>query len=89
MHDPSETRHTKKKNESHKKLVQQADGSFNGALGDIINRRADFIMNGCFVKDYLTNLLEFTSSINDDKLCIVVKTAALVRIKSINILSLR
>lgn len=65
---------------------QQADGTFNGALGDIMNRRADFIVNGCFIKDYLTNLLEFTTPINDDKLCIVTKTAALVRIKSINIL---
>lgn len=41
-------------------------------------KRADFIINGCFVKDYLTDLLEFTDSINDDKLCIVTKTAALV-----------
>lgn len=55
-------------------------------LGDIINRRADFIVNGCFVKDYLTNRLEFTTSIYDDKLCIVTKTAALVCTKSINIL---
>jgi hypothetical protein len=37
------------------------------------------------VKDYLTDLLEFTASINDDKLCIVTKTAALVCSKSINI----
>lgn len=39
------------------------------------------------MKDYLTDLLEFTDSINDDKLCIVTKTAALVCMKSINILS--
>lgn len=38
------------------------------------------------MKDYLTDELEFTTSIGDDKLCIVTKTAALVRIKSINIL---
>lgn len=55
------------------------NGSFNGALGDLINRRADFMANACFLKDYLTdNRLEFTNAINDDKLCIVVKTAALV-----------
>ena len=56
-----------------------SNGSFNGALGDLISRRADFMANACFLKDYLTdNRLEFTNSINDDKLCIVVKTAALV-----------
>jgi hypothetical protein len=56
------------------------NGTFNGALGDMIAKRADFMSNACFVKDYLTdNRLEFTNAINDDKLCIVVQTAALVR----------
>jgi hypothetical protein len=58
---------------------QLDNGSFSGALGDLINKRADFMSNACFVKDYLTdNRLEFTNAINDDKLCIVVRTAALV-----------
>ena len=58
---------------------QMPNGSFNGALGDLINRRADFMANACFLKDYLTdNRLEFTNAINNDKLCIVVQTAALV-----------
>jgi hypothetical protein len=71
-------------NENIRSGRQQEDGSFNGALGDIINKRADFIINGCFVKDYLTNLLEFTVSISDDKLCIVTKTAAPVCTSSYN-----
>lgn len=66
------------------KLRQKPDGSFNGALGDTINKEADFIVNG---KDYLTDLFEFTSSIYDDKLCIVTKTSELVCSESINILS--
>lgn len=37
------------------------------------------------MKDYLTDLVEFTSSIDDDKLCIVIKTAAMVCCESINI----
>lgn len=59
-------------------ILQRPDGTFNGALGDIISKKADFIVNGCFVKDYETRLLEFTTAINDDKLCIVVQTASLV-----------
>jgi hypothetical protein len=52
------------------------NGSFNGALGDIINKKAQLMANTVFVKDYLTNnLLEFTNAITDDKLCIVVQTA--------------
>jgi hypothetical protein len=59
--------------------IQLDNGSFSGALGDLIAKRADFMANACFVKDYLTdNRLEFTNAINDDKLCIVVRTAALV-----------
>lgn len=58
--------------------LQKQDGTFNGALGDLITHKADFFMNAAFIKDYETRELEFTTAIDDDKLCIVVQTAQLV-----------
>lgn len=60
-------------------LWKEPDGKFNGALGDVIYKRTEFTMNNFFVKDYETRLLEFSSSVFDDKLCIIVRTADLVR----------
>jgi hypothetical protein len=40
------------------------------------------------VKDYLTDLVEFTSAINDDKLCIVTKTAALVSVQFVHLINI-
>ncbi|GAB0090490.1 uncharacterized protein DMENIID0001_052260 [Sergentomyia squamirostris] len=58
----------------------EPNGSFNGALGDVLYKRADFIMNGLFIKDYGTQQLEFSTTVDNDKLCIVVRTADLVTI---------
>lgn len=59
-------------------FLQQDNGTFNGAIGDIIYRRAHFTVNGFFVKDYLSKEVEFSSPSYNDKLCIIVQSASRV-----------
>lgn len=59
-------------------MFQEENGRFNGALGDVIYGRTEFTMNAFFVKDYETRDLEFSTAVNDDKLCVVVRSADLV-----------
>lgn len=54
---------------------QEENGTFNGGIGDIIYRRADFSVNGYFIKDYLSRELEFSAPSYNDKLCIIVRSA--------------
>lgn len=60
-------------------ISQEENGTFNGGIGDIIYRRADFTVNGFFIKDYLTRELEFSAPSYNDKLCIIVRSADRVR----------
>lgn len=54
---------------------QQDNGTFNGAIGDLIYRRAHFTVNGFFIKDYLSRDIEFSAPAYNDKLCIIVQSA--------------
>lgn len=46
-----------------------------GALGDILDDRADLSLNSRFVKEYGTNDIEFTIPVGFDSLCIIVPKA--------------
>jgi hypothetical protein len=53
-----------------------ANGSTNGALGNIQKRLTDVTFSTFFIKDYETGVRsEFTASLYDDQLCVVVKKA--------------
>lgn len=51
------------------------NGTLTGALKSIQSRKTDIAFIGCFIKDYETRDVEFTSPIYSDELCIVVKKA--------------
>lgn len=57
---------------------QEENGSFNGALGDVLYKRTEFIVNAIFIKDYETRDLEFSTYVYHDKLCVVVRSADMV-----------
>lgn len=57
---------------------QLQNGSYAGALGDLLYQRTEFIMNAFFIKDYETRDLQFTSAVYGDEMCVVVRTADLV-----------
>ncbi|XP_037943159.1 uncharacterized protein LOC119676009, partial [Teleopsis dalmanni] len=49
--------------------------SFNGAIGRVLRNEADIIFTGFFIKDYLTNEIQFSVSVYADKLCCYVRSA--------------
>ena len=51
------------------------NGTFTGALGDIIYRRADISLNSRFLKYYNSTDIEFSKSLLSDKMCIIVPKA--------------
>ncbi|XP_020716534.1 uncharacterized protein LOC105665281 [Ceratitis capitata] len=52
------------------------DGKYNGAIGSIIEDKIDLCLTGFFIKDYLvTEYMDFTVAVYDDKLCIYVPKA--------------
>ncbi|XP_039499368.1 uncharacterized protein LOC120456555 [Drosophila santomea] len=54
-----------------------ANGSYNGAIGSIINDGLDICLTGFFVKDYLVQqYMDFTVAVYDDELCIYVPKAS-------------
>ncbi|KAH8273262.1 hypothetical protein KR018_001039, partial [Drosophila ironensis] len=68
-------------------LLQQPDknyfgerspnGSYNGAIGSIVNDGLDICLTGFFVKDYLVHqYMDFTVAVYDDELCIYVPKAS-------------
>ncbi|KAI8034878.1 hypothetical protein M5D96_012394 [Drosophila gunungcola] len=55
---------------------RNANGSYNGAIGSIINDGLDICLTGFFVKDYLVQqYMDFTVAVYDDELCIYVPKA--------------
>ncbi|XP_034490345.1 uncharacterized protein LOC117793989 [Drosophila innubila] len=53
-----------------------ANGSYNGAIGSILNDGLDICLTGFFVKDYLVQeYMDFTVAVYDDQLCIYVPKA--------------
>lgn len=56
---------------------RSANGSYNGAIGSILNDGLDICLTGFFVKDYLVqDYMDFTVTVYDDKLCIYVPKAS-------------
>ncbi|XP_073820404.1 uncharacterized protein [Musca autumnalis] len=51
------------------------NGSFNGALGMILNKQTDICFTGFFVKDYQTTDIAFSAAMYDDRLCIYSRKA--------------
>jgi hypothetical protein len=51
------------------------NGTFTGALGDVIYKRAHISFNSRFIKHYNTTDIEFSNSILSDKMCIIVPKA--------------
>ncbi|XP_053954862.1 uncharacterized protein LOC128861020 [Anastrepha ludens] len=52
------------------------DGTYNGAIGSIIEDKVDLCFTGFFIKDYLvSDYMDFTVAVYDDKLCIYVPKA--------------
>ncbi|KAF6215779.1 hypothetical protein GE061_000114 [Apolygus lucorum] len=54
------------------------NGSFNGILGDVYNRRADIACNSIFIKEYGSPDIVFVPAIQIEPLCIVLPTPLLV-----------
>lgn len=54
------------------------NGSYTGAIGEIITNQSDISLTGFFIKDYLTRKIEFTSAVYSDKLCCYVPKASRV-----------
>lgn len=51
------------------------NGSITGSLGRVIRRNVSIAMNGYFIKDYGTDMIEFTTPFNTDNVCVVVPKA--------------
>lgn len=51
------------------------NGSSTGSLGLVITRNVSIAMNGYFIKDYETEMIEFTVPFNNDNVCVVVPKA--------------
>lgn len=54
------------------------NGTFTGALGDIIYHRSVFVSNAMFLKDYETTDIDFTYPFKFDQLCIAVPKSELI-----------
>ncbi|XP_016961377.1 uncharacterized protein LOC108032066 [Drosophila biarmipes] len=53
------------------------NGSYNGAIGSLMNDGLDICLTGFFVKDYLVQqYMDFTVAVYDDELCIYVPKAS-------------
>ncbi|XP_017036237.1 uncharacterized protein Ir10a [Drosophila kikkawai] len=56
---------------------RNSNGTYNGAIGSIINDGLDICLTGFFVKDYLVQqYMDFTVAVYDDELCIYVPKAS-------------
>ncbi|XP_017045681.1 uncharacterized protein LOC108091156 [Drosophila ficusphila] len=56
---------------------RSANGTYNGAIGSIINDGLDICLTGFFVKDYLVQqYMDFSVAVYDDELCIYVPKAS-------------
>ncbi|XP_017869584.1 PREDICTED: uncharacterized protein LOC108618188 [Drosophila arizonae] len=56
---------------------RSANGSYNGAIGSILNDGLDVCLTGFFVKDYLVQeYMDFTVAVYDDQLCIYAPKAS-------------
>lgn len=53
-------------------------GVFFGTLGHLVHKQTDISFNQFFVKDYLTEQIQFTAAVTSDKLCALVPRASLV-----------
>ncbi|XP_005179337.2 uncharacterized protein LOC101887440 [Musca domestica] len=51
------------------------NGTYNGAIGSIIDNKLDLCLTGFFVKDYMVPEMEFSVAVYDDKLCIYTPKA--------------
>lgn len=51
------------------------NGTYNGAIGSLINNELDLCLSGFFVKDYMVPEMEFSVAVYDDKLCIYTPKA--------------
>lgn len=51
------------------------NGSATGSLGQVIRRNVSIAMNVYFIKDYGTDMIEFTAPFNNDNVCVVVPKA--------------
>nr|XP_031825522.1 uncharacterized protein LOC116423910 [Nomia melanderi]XP_031825523.1 uncharacterized protein LOC116423910 [Nomia melanderi] len=56
----------------------EEDGVFFGTLGHLVRKQTDASFNQFFVKDYLTQRIQFTAAVTSDKLCVLVPRASLV-----------
>ncbi|XP_017099450.2 uncharacterized protein Ir100a [Drosophila bipectinata] len=52
-----------------------ADGSYSGGVGRAHRGEVDIIFAGFFIKDYLTNQIQFSSAVYMDDLCLYVQKA--------------
>ncbi|XP_075144773.1 uncharacterized protein LOC142219894 [Haematobia irritans] len=51
------------------------NGSYNGAIGGIIDNTVDICLTGFFVKDYFTRDISFSVAMYEDQLCIYTRKA--------------
>ncbi|XP_073819961.1 uncharacterized protein [Musca autumnalis] len=51
------------------------NGSYNGAIGSILDHTVDICFTGFFIKDYLTQDITFSVAMYDDQLCIYTRKA--------------
>ncbi|XP_055844522.1 uncharacterized protein LOC129910943 [Episyrphus balteatus] len=65
-----------------------ANGSYNGAIGMIINSETDISLTGFFIKDYHVPI-EFTATVYDDQLCCYVPKAEQIPASILPICALR
>ncbi|XP_013097433.2 uncharacterized protein LOC106080562 [Stomoxys calcitrans] len=63
------------------------NGTYNGAIGSIINNELDLCLSGFFVKDYMVPELEFSVAAYDDMLCIYTPKASKIPQSILPILS--
>ncbi|XP_017758709.1 PREDICTED: uncharacterized protein LOC108549732 [Eufriesea mexicana] len=61
---------------SKEKYGWEENGVFYGSIGHLVYKFADVSFNQFFLKDYLTRQIDFTTSITNDKLCVLVPKAA-------------
>lgn len=54
------------------------NGTFTGALGDVVNGRADIAFNSMFCKDYETEEIDFITPFEQDSVCILVPKNGLI-----------
>lgn len=66
------------KNDGAKFGFKYENGTLTGALRSIARREADIAFVTFFIKDYETTLIEFSSPVYSDDLCLIVKKAGLI-----------